>query len=118
MPETIKKSLSANSWFNDLADAAFGKISAIYGQIDKNKSSVRKRVARKMAITDKCSKKRLLSVNHHHNWPKFTGESLGNAGLSVKCFLLTDKSAKNGTLSVNLSEILAEMVEQRHSLKR
>ena len=58
-----KKSLSANSWFNDLADAAFCKISAIYGQIDKNESSVRKRLARKMAITDKCSKKRLLSVN-------------------------------------------------------
>ena len=28
--------------------------------------------------------------------------------LSVKCVLLTDKSAKNGTLSVNLNEILAE----------
>ena len=30
----------------------------------------------------------------------FTDKSLENAGLSVKCVLLTDKSAKNGTLSV------------------
>ncbi|EGM51080.1 hypothetical protein LRU_01392 [Ligilactobacillus ruminis SPM0211] len=35
-----------------------------------------------------------------------------NAGLSVKCVLLTDKSAKKGTLSVNLSEILDKSVEQ------
>ncbi|KLA46732.1 hypothetical protein P869_09000, partial [Ligilactobacillus ruminis S23] len=28
---------------------------------------------------------------------------------SVKCILLTDKSAKNGTLSVNLDGILAEL---------
>ncbi|EFZ34130.1 hypothetical protein HMPREF0542_11764 [Ligilactobacillus ruminis ATCC 25644] len=32
-----------------------------------------------------------------------------NADLSVKCVLLTDKLAKNGTLSVNLSEILAKI---------
>ena len=30
----------------------------------------------------------------------FTDKSLENDGLSVKCVLLTDKSAKNGTLSV------------------
>ena len=30
----------------------------------------------------------------------FTDKSLENAGLSVKCVLLTDRSAKNGTLSV------------------
>ena len=65
-----------------------------------------------MAITDKCPKKRLLSVNLHHNGQKFTDKSLKNAGLSVKCFLLTDKSAENGTLSVNLSEILDKSVEQ------
>ena len=58
---------------------------------------------------DKCSKKRLLSVNPHHNCQKFTDKSLENAGLSVKCGLLTDKLAKNGTLSVNLSEILAKI---------
>ncbi|EGM51560.1 hypothetical protein LRU_01074 [Ligilactobacillus ruminis SPM0211] len=53
-----------------------------------------------------------MSVNLHHNGQKFTDKSLENAGLSVKCVLLTDKSAKKGTLSVKLSEILAESVEQ------
>ena len=70
----------------NLADAAFDKIAAVYGHIDENGGFVRKRLARKMAITDK---------------------SLKNAGLSVKCVLLTDKSSKMFTLSVNLSEILA-----------
>ena len=46
-----------------------------------------------------------------HN-QKFTDKSLENAGLSVKCVLLTDKSAKNGTSSVNLHEILTRLVEQ------
>ncbi|EGM51100.1 hypothetical protein LRU_01412 [Ligilactobacillus ruminis SPM0211] len=46
-----------------------------------------------------------MSVNPHHNGQKFTDKSLKNAGLSVKCVLLTDKSAKKGTLSVNLNEI-------------
>ena len=73
------------------------KVSAVYGHIDENGSFVRKRPARKMAITDK---------------------SLKNAGLSVKCVLLTDKSAKNGTLSVNLDGILAELVEQYCISKR
>ena len=63
-------------------------------------------------FTDKCSKKPALSVNPHHNGQKFTDKSLENAGLSVKCVLLTDKSAKNETLSVNLSEILDRLVEQ------
>ena len=40
------------------------------------------------------------------------GHNLENAGLSVKCVLLTDKSAKNGTLSVNLNEIFDKSVEQ------
>ena len=62
-------------------------------------------------FTDKCSKKRLVSVNPHHNAQKFTDKSPENAGLSVKCVLLTDKSAKNGTLSVNLSEILNRLGE-------
>ena len=62
-------------------------------------------------FTDKCFKNSLLSVNHQHNGPKFTDKSLGNAGLSVKYGLLTDKSAKNGTLSVNLSEILNRLGE-------
>ena len=58
-------------------------------------------------FTDKCSKNPALSVNPHHNGQKFTDKSLEMACLSVKCVLLTDKSAKKGTLSVNLSEILA-----------
>ncbi|EGM51011.1 hypothetical protein LRU_01323 [Ligilactobacillus ruminis SPM0211] len=52
-----------------------------------------------------------MSVNPHHNGQKFTDKSLENAGLSVKCVLLTDKSAKKGTLSVNLSAILDKSVE-------
>ena len=56
------------------------KVFAVYGHIDENGFSVRKRLARKMAITD--------------------------------------KSAKNGTLSVNLEGILAELVEQYCISKR
>ena len=114
-------------WRADLACAAFGKITAVYGHIDENVSSVRKCPTPKKAITDKmgkngrlsvkiqpfrpgftdkCSKKRLVSVNPHHNVQKFTDKSPENAGLSVKCVLLTDKMGKNGRLSVNLSEIL------------
>ncbi|WP_420324430.1 hypothetical protein [Ligilactobacillus ruminis] len=58
-----------------------------------------------------------MSVNHHHNGQKFTDKSLENAGLSVKCVLITDKSAQNGTLSVNLHEILTRLVEQHCILK-
>ncbi|EGM53204.1 hypothetical protein LRU_00340 [Ligilactobacillus ruminis SPM0211] len=47
-----------------------------------------------------------MSVNPHHNGQKFTDKSLENACLSVKCVLLTDKSAKIGALSVNLNDIL------------
>ena len=63
-------------------------------------------------LTDKCSKKWLLSVNPHHNGQKFTDKSLEIAGLSVKCVLLTDKSSKTAALSVNLNEILDKLVEQ------
>ena len=63
-----------------------------------------------MAITDKMVKNNYLSVNSHHNGQKFTDKSLGNVGLSVKCVLITDKSAKIGSLSVNLSEILARIL--------
>ena len=47
----------------DLASTAFGKNTAIYGHIDENGPSVHKWTALKIAITDKCSKKRILSVN-------------------------------------------------------
>ena len=75
----------------DLSGAAFGKITAVYGQIAENGPSVRKWLARKKSITDKCSKKRLLSVNPQHNGQKFT-----------------DKPAKMDTLSVNLSELVEQ----------
>ena len=91
---------------------AFGKITAVYGQIDENRRFVRKWTVPKMAITDKMVKNGRLSVNSHHNGQKFTDKSPKNDGLSVKYVLLTDKSAKKGTLSVNLSEISAESVEQ------
>ena len=68
----------------------FVKITVVYGHIDENGHFVRKRTARKMAITDKMVK---------------------NAGLSVKCVLLTDKSAKTKALSVNLNEVLARCPE-------
>ena len=84
---------------------AFGKITVVYGQINENGSSVRKWPARKVPITDKMVKNSRLSVNPHHNGQKFTDKSPKNDGLSVKCALLTDKSSKKGTLSVNLSEI-------------
>ena len=83
------------AWRADLASTAFGKIIAVYGHINGNGRFVRKRPALKKAITDKCSKNSLLSVNPHHNGQKFA-----------------DKSAKNGTLSVNLDEILDRLVEQ------
>ena len=46
----------------DLASTAFGKNTAVYGHIDENGFSVRKRLARKMAITDKMVKNGRLSV--------------------------------------------------------
>ncbi|KRM81718.1 hypothetical protein FC25_GL001636 [Ligilactobacillus ruminis DSM 20403 = NBRC 102161] len=49
-----------------------------------------------------------MSVNLHHKGQKFTDKSMGNAGLSVKCALLTEKPAKMGTLSVNLSELVEQ----------
>ena len=75
-----------------MRSTAFGKITAVYGRIVENGSSVRKWPARKMAITDKMVKNGCLSVNPHHNGQKFT-----------------DKSAKMDYLSVNPDEILAEI---------
>ena len=79
-------------WRADLSGTAFGKIIFVYGHIDENGRFVRNWPVRKMAITDK---------------------SLENAGLSVKCVLLTDKSSKIGYLSVNLSEILARCQKKK-----
>ena len=58
--------------------------------------------------------KTALSVNSQYNGQKFTDKSPENAGLSVKCVLLTDKLAKNGHLSVKLDEILAELADQHY----
>ena len=74
-----------------MRSTAFDKITAVYGHIDENGLFVRKWLARKIPITDKMVK---------------------NSCLSVKCVLITDKSAKKGTLSVILSEILACLPEQ------
>ena len=38
-------------------------------------------------------------------------------GHNLKCVLVTDKSSKNGTLSVNLDEIFIEFVDQHHFKK-
>jgi hypothetical protein len=36
MAEITQTRLSANSWCDDLAGAAFGKITVVYGHIDEN----------------------------------------------------------------------------------
>jgi len=95
-----------------MRSTAFGKITVVYGHIDENGASVRKWLARKMPFTDKMVKNGRLSVKIQLFRTRFYGQMLQKAGLSVKCVLLTDKSAKKGTLSVNLSEISAESVEQ------
>ena len=99
-----------------MSSTAFGKITAVYGHIDENGRFVRKWTVQKMAITDKRSKKPVLSVNPQHNGQKFTDKSHENDGLSVKCVLITDKSAKIGSLSVNLSEILAHCPKKKKSV--
>ena len=54
--------ISKIAWRADLASAAFGKSTIVYGQIDENGHAVRKRPARKMPITDKMGKNGRLSV--------------------------------------------------------
>ena len=63
----------------DLASTAFGKIIAVYGHIDENGFSVRKRLARKMAITDKMVKNVGLSVKIQPFWTMFYGQMLQKA---------------------------------------
>ena len=58
-----------------------------------------------------------MSVNPQHDGQKFSDISLEIVSLSVKYVLLTDKSSKMEVLSVNLSEILAGLVEQ-HCFKK
>ena len=79
MMEITKKSLRA-----DLADAAFGKITAVYGQINENGSSVRKWLARKMPFTDKMVKNGRLSVKIQLFRTRFYGQMLQKAGFVRK----------------------------------
>ena len=58
----------------DLASAAFGKITAVYGQIDEKGHAVRKWPARKKAITDKMIKNGLLSVKIQKFRTRFYGQ--------------------------------------------
>ena len=78
MIETTKMGLLVNSWRSDLTSAAFGKISAVYGHIDKNGHLVRKRPARKMAITDKMVKNSRLSVRFQTFWTRIYGQIIKN----------------------------------------
>ena len=52
------------------------KVSAVYGHIDENGSSVRKQSARKMAITDKMVKNGRLSVKIQPSRTRFYGQML------------------------------------------
>ena len=61
------------------------KVSAVYGHIDENGSSVRKRLARKMAITDKMVKNGRLSVKIKPFRTRFYGQMLQKAA-SVRKF--------------------------------
>ena len=63
----------------DLASAAFGKIIAVYGQINENGSSVRKWLDRKMPITDKMGKNGRLSVKIQLFRARFYGQMLQKA---------------------------------------
>ena len=59
-----------------MRSTAFGKITAVYGQIDENWEFVRKRTARKMAITDKMVKNGRLSVKIQAFRTRFYGQTL------------------------------------------
>ena len=72
------------SWSDDGADAAFGKITAVYGQIDKNGGFVRKWLALKMAITDKMGKNSRLSVRSQTFRTWFYGQMVQTAGFVRK----------------------------------
>ena len=69
----------------DLSVAFFGKITAVYGHIDENGPFVRKRPARKMAITDKVGKNDRLSVRFYAFRTRFYGQMLRKAS-SVRKF--------------------------------
>ena len=62
-----------------MRSTAFGKITAVYGQISKNGSSVRKWPALKMPITDKMGKNDRLSVKIQTFRTRFYGQMLRKA---------------------------------------
>ena len=64
------------AWRADLSGAAFGKITAVYGQIDENGHAVRKWPVRKIAITDKMGKNGRLSVKIQTFRIRFYGQML------------------------------------------
>ena len=64
------------AWRADLASAAFGKITVVYGHIDENGHFVRKLPALKIAITDKMVKNGRLSVRIQTFRTMFYGQML------------------------------------------
>ena len=68
----------------DLSGAAFGKITAVYGQIDEKGHAVRKWPARKKAITDKMIKNGRLSVKIQTFRTRFYGQMLRKAAFVRK----------------------------------
>ena len=82
MMEITRNSLAVfltESLVADLSVAAFGKIIAVYGQINENGSSVRKWLDRKMPITDKMGKNGRLSVKIQLFRTRFYGQMLQKA---------------------------------------
>ena len=71
--------ISKIAWRADLASAAFGKSTIVYGQIDENGHAVRKWPARKMAITDKMVKNSWFSVKIKPFLTRFYGQMLQKA---------------------------------------
>ena len=67
-----------------MRSTAFVKITAVYGQIAENGSSVRKWLARKKAITDKMVKNGRLSVKIQTFRTRFYGQILQKAGFVRK----------------------------------
>ena len=59
-----------------MRSTAFDKITAVYGHIDENGSSVRKWLDRKISITDKMGKNGRLSVKIQMFRAKFYGQML------------------------------------------
>ena len=59
-----------------MRSTAFGKITAVYGQIDENRRFVRKWTVPKMAITDKMVKNGRLSVKIQPFRTRFYGQMI------------------------------------------